>query len=113
MMDNRRLITAMLLGLAVISLLGLALASHEASASTSPASTEPLPSVRSRFSSRTFSEKGRRAMSKRPARASSRNTSNDRSPTCRLALEPNESGAAGMAAVSRGGPRYRPASVEL
>jgi hypothetical protein len=55
-----------------ISLLGSAPASQLASASTSAAVTAPLPSVRRRFSSRTFSEKGRRATSKRDCSASRR-----------------------------------------
>ena len=50
-------------GVKAISLHGSAPASQVASASMSAASTEPLPSVRSRFSSRTFSENGRRATS--------------------------------------------------
>ena len=52
-------------GVKAISWLGSALASQRASASMSAAVTEPLPSVRSRFSSRTFSENGSRATSKR------------------------------------------------
>ena len=46
-----------------------------ASASMSAAVTEPLPSVRSRFSSRTFSENGSRATSKRCCSASRRKIS--------------------------------------
>ncbi len=62
-------------GVNAISLLGSAFASQLASASMSAASTEPLPSVRSRFSSRTFSENGSRATSKRCCSASSRKIS--------------------------------------
>ena len=48
-----------------ISPLGSARGSQRAIASMSAAATEPLPSVRSRFSSRIFSENGSRATSKR------------------------------------------------
>ena len=50
-------------GVKAISLLGSALASHVASASMSAASTAPLPSVRSRFSSRILRLNGSRATS--------------------------------------------------
>ena len=50
-------------GVNAISRLGWAFASQLASASTSAARTEPLPSVRRRFSSSTFSENGSRATS--------------------------------------------------
>ena len=62
-------------GVNAISLLGCALASQLASASMSAAVTEPLPSVRSRFSSSTFSENGRRVTSKRCCSASRRKIS--------------------------------------
>ena len=68
-------------GVKAISLEGAAVGSHEASASMSAASTDPLPSVRSRFSSRIFSENGRRATSKRDASASRRKMSTVRAPT--------------------------------
>ena len=47
--------------------------------------TEPLPSVRSRFSSSTFSENGRRATSKRSCSASRRKISCSRPPTLSVA----------------------------
>ena len=50
-------------GVKAISLLGCAFASQVASASMSFFVTEPLPSVRRRFSSRTLRLKGRRATS--------------------------------------------------
>jgi hypothetical protein len=50
-------------GVKAISLLGPAFASQVASASMSSFSTEPLPSVRRRFSSSTFRLNGRRATS--------------------------------------------------
>ena len=52
----------------------------------SPAVTAPLPSVRSRFSSRIFSEYGSRATSNRDCSASSRKISTSRPPTERVAL---------------------------
>ena len=71
-------------GVKAISFDGAAAGSHDASASMSAASTDPLPSVRSRFSSRIFSENGSRATSKREASASSRKRSTVRSPTVRV-----------------------------
>ena len=68
-------------GVNAISLLGCALASQLASASTSAAVTagdgplEPLSSMRSRFSSSTFNENGSRITSKRCWRASRRKIS--------------------------------------
>ena len=50
----------------------------------SAALTEPLPSVRSRFSSRIFSENGSRATSKRACSASRRKISNRRAPELEL-----------------------------
>jgi len=50
-------------GVNEISLAGSALASHFASASMSCARIDSPSSLRSRFSRRTFSENGRRAMS--------------------------------------------------
>ena len=59
-------------GVNAISVAGAAFGSQLASASMSAAVTDPLPSVRSRFSSRIFSENGRRATSKLGASASRR-----------------------------------------
>ena len=68
-------------GVKAISSEGTAVGSQPASASMSAAVTDPLPSVRSRFSSRIFSENGRRATSKRAASASRRKMSTVRAPT--------------------------------
>ena len=73
-------------GVKAISLLGAALASHVASASMSSAVTAPLPSVRSRFSSRIFSENGSRATSNFACSASSRKISRSRPPALSVAL---------------------------
>jgi hypothetical protein len=75
-------------GVKAISLLGCALASQLASASTSAADTDPLPSVRNRFSSSTFSENGRRATSKRCCSESRRNISYARPPTSSVCFAP-------------------------
>ena len=63
-----------------------AFASHDASASMSAAVTAPLPSVRSRFSSRIFSEYGSRATSNWAWSASRRKISRSRPPAERVAL---------------------------
>ncbi len=68
-------------GVNAISFDGWAVGSQPASASMSAAVTEPLPSVRNRFSSRIFSENGRRAMSNLEASASRRKMSTVRVPT--------------------------------
>ena len=68
-------------GVKEISTLGSAAASQQARASMSAAVTAPLPSVRSTFSSSTFSENGRLATSKREASASSRKISKVRPAT--------------------------------
>jgi hypothetical protein len=68
-------------GVKAISLEGSALASQVASASMSFASTEPLPSVRSRFSSRILRLNGSRATSNFDCSVSSRKISSSRSPT--------------------------------
>ena len=59
-------------GVNAISSEGSSVATQVASASMSCARTPTPSSVRSRFSSRTLSEKGSRATSKRDCRASSR-----------------------------------------
>ena len=68
-------------GVNAISFDGSAAASQVASASMSAAVTEPLPSVRSRFSSRIFRENGSRATSNCDCSASRRKMSTERSPT--------------------------------
>ena len=73
-------------GVNEISVLGSAAASHLASASMSCARIDSPSSLRSRFSSRTFSENGSRAMSYFAWSASSRKISYERSPTVSVAL---------------------------
>ena len=79
-------------GVKAISSLGSALASQRASFSTSSAVTEPLPSVRSRFSSSTLRLKGSRATSYFDCRASRRKIVCSRSPTFNVSRASNEFG---------------------
>ena len=72
-------------GAKAISLLGSAVSSQPANASTSAGSTLIPSSLRSMFSSRTFREYGRRST---PPRESSRKISKRLPPTDRSALEP-------------------------
>ena len=89
-------------GVKAISSLGSALASQRASFSTSAAWTEPLPSVRSRFSSSTLRLKGSRATSYFDCSASRRKIVCSRSPTFRVSLASNEFGCSGMVRVLSG-----------
>ena len=73
-------------GVKAISLEGSSLAFQVASASTSLAVMVSPSSLRSRFSSRIFSEKGRRATSNFSCRASRRKISYERSPTFKVDL---------------------------
>ena len=82
-------------GVKAISSLGSALASQRASFSMSSAWTEPLPSVRSRFSSSTLRLKGSRATSYFDCSASRRKIVCSRSPTFRVSLASNEFGCLG------------------
>jgi hypothetical protein len=79
-------------GVKAISLDGSAFASQVARASMSAASTDPLPSVRSRFSSRILRLNGSRATSNFDCSASSRKISSSRSPTFRVARAAKELG---------------------
>ncbi len=79
-------------GVKAISLDGSAFASQVASASMSAAVTAPLPSVRRRFSSSTFSEYGRRATSNFGCSASRRKISCSEPPTSSVSRAPKEFG---------------------
>src|SRR4051794_33738844 len=77
-------------GVKAISLDGSSFAFQVASASMSSRVTAPLPSVRRRFSSRTFSENGSRATSYDDCSASRRKISSSRSPARSVARASNE-----------------------
>jgi hypothetical protein len=90
-------------GVNAISWLGSLFASQRASASMSAAVTEPLPSVRRRFSSRTLSENGSRATSKRSWSAARRKISRERPPTSRVERAPKLSADMGLLGEGVGG----------
>ena len=83
-------------GVKAISSLGSAFASQRASFSMSAAWTEPLPSVRSRFSSSTLRLNGSRATSYFDCSASRRKIVCSRSPTFSVSRASNEFGCSGM-----------------
>jgi hypothetical protein len=92
------------LGVNAISMVGGPAASQFASAAMSSRPTASPSSVRSRFSSSTLNEKGRRETSKRFSSASRRKISSDRRPTSSSSRAPKESGCS--AAMSLGATRH-------
>ena len=89
-------------GVKAISSLGSALASQRASASMSSALDRAVPSLRSRFSSSTFREKGSRATSYFDCSASRRKIVCSRSPTFSVSRASKEFGCSGMVRVLSG-----------